>query len=126
MEEDSDDSDADSSDEDDSDHEIPGLAIARPSSNPSSSKASDKGQAVPQTEVLYAEAGQFNPAKARAEKKRQKKAKKLSLGDDFNFTEAFADEVQLGDESEPEDTEDDSEGAPEDGGEESDDTSASD
>lgn len=50
-----------------------------------------------QAEKLYSEDGQFNPALARAEKKRQKKAKKLSLGDDFNFAEAFADEVTLED-----------------------------
>ena len=50
-----------------------------------------------QAEKLYTEKGQFNPAMARAEKKRAKKAKKLSLGDDFNFAEAFADEVKLQD-----------------------------
>ena len=50
-----------------------------------------------QTEQLYGEAGQFNPVAARAEKKKRKKQKKLSLGDDYNFAEAFADEVVLDD-----------------------------
>ena len=55
-----------------------------------------KGSA--QAEKLYTESNQFNPAAARADKKRRKKEKKVSLGDDFDFAEAFADEVVLDDE----------------------------
>lgn len=48
-----------------------------------------------QTEVLYAEEGQFNPKAARAEKKRAKKLKSIPLPDDdddsdFDFNEARA------------------------------------
>ena len=50
-----------------------------------------------QAEKLYMESNQFNPAVARAEKKRRKKEKKVSFGDDFDFAEAFANEVGLDD-----------------------------
>jgi len=53
-----------------------------------------------QAEKLYSEKGQFNPQAARADKKKLKKQKKVSLGDDFNYAEAFADEVGLGDDEE--------------------------
>lgn len=58
-----------------------------------------------QAEKLYTEIGQFNPALARAEKKRRKKEKKLRLGDDFDFAEAFADEVVIDGEKDPSDQE---------------------
>ena len=53
--------------------------------------------AAEQAGKLYSEAGQFNPLKARAEKKLRKRQKRVSLGDDFDFAEAFAHEVQLDD-----------------------------
>ena len=101
---DSSDSDSEAADDDDQDRQqIPGLNMSKASAK--SSKLTNQ----PQTEVLYSEANQFNPALARAEKKRQKKAKKLSLGDDFNFVEAFADEVKMDDDEEEEDEDDDDE-----------------
>ena len=72
--------------------------------------ASDAEEAVPhpkqpgsvtgaaeQAGKLYSEPGQFNPLRARAEKKLRKRQKRVSLGDDFDFAEAFAHEVHLDD-----------------------------
>lgn len=86
------DSDSEGSDNEDEDRNVPGLSHDRPEDQ-NAGTVTNKDQS--QTEVLYNQPGQFNPAKARADKKRQRKAKKLSLGDDFDFAEAFADEIQL-------------------------------
>lgn len=104
SESDSEVSDDDMNTEEGLNHEIPGLAISGPNAGNLSNSGSKN---IPQTKQLYNEIGQFNPLKARAEKKRQKKMKKLSLGEDFNFAEAFADEVNLdGEESEIEEESD--------------------
>lgn len=75
-------------DEEDSDSEavVPG----RP--QPKGSKPKSGAE---QASKLYGEIGQFNPHAARAERKTRRKEKKVRLGDDFDFAEAFADEVQL-------------------------------
>ncbi|KAK9814574.1 hypothetical protein WJX72_008095 [[Myrmecia] bisecta] len=55
-------------------------------------KAAPTGKA--QTEALYSEEGQFNPHKARADKKRAKKNKELGDPDAFDFDEAFGEEEE--------------------------------
>lgn len=82
----------DSSSEDSDIPNLPGLQAAQ--EKPQLQRA--KGKAL-QTDQLYNESGQFNPVAARADKKKKKKQKRLSLGDDFDFAEAFADEVVLND-----------------------------
>lgn len=84
----------DSSDsESDAEPAMPPLALLQPRGQ----QQNAAGPAVHQTEKLYQQAGQFNPHAARAEKKRKKRESKLGLGDDFDFAEAFADEVQISD-----------------------------
>lgn len=63
-------------------------------------RRADAAAKAAQADKLYSEKGQFNPQAARADKKKLKRQKKVSLGDDFNFAEAFADEVGLGDDEE--------------------------
>lgn len=84
---------ADSSSDSDNDSEpaTSSLALQQPQAQKKPAAASGAHQ----TEMLYQEAGQFNPHVARAEKKRRKRESKLGLGDDFDFAEAFADEVQI-------------------------------
>ena len=94
------DSDSEAEEEGDSDdadrQALPGLQVKQSQGQ----QRSEGGSKPTQTSKLYTEPGQFNPKAARAEKKRRKKQKRVSLGDDFDFAEAFADEVVIGDERE--------------------------
>jgi hypothetical protein len=74
---------------------LPGMQPSKP--NKAQLRRAEAQAKSVQAEKLYSEKGQFNPQAARADKKKLKKQKKVSLGDDFNFAEAFADEVGLGD-----------------------------
>lgn len=71
---------------------LPGLSSNAPKEESTKAKSG-----FVQAEKLYTESNQFNPAAARAEKKRRKKEKKVSFGDDFDFAEAFANEMGLDD-----------------------------
>lgn len=94
SESDSDNEAADSDDDRAAAQRLPGL-----NTSAAEEPIIQKKQGSAQTEKLYTESNQFNPAAARAEKKRRKKDKKVSLGDDFDFAEAFADEVVLDDDA---------------------------
>ena len=85
--------------EDDDDEEdgprLPGLQPSQPTK--SQQRRAEAAAKSAQADKLYGEEGQFNPQAARASKKKLKRQKKVSLGDDYDFAEAFADDVGLGD-----------------------------
>ena len=76
---------------------LPGLQASRTTKG--QQRRAEAAAKSAQADKLYGEEGQFNPQAARASRKKVKKQKKVSLGDDYDFAEAFADDVGLGDDA---------------------------
>ena len=84
-------------DDDNAGSRLPGLQHSQPTK--AQQRRAEAAAKSAQADKLYGEEGQYNPQAARASRKKVKRQKKVSLGDDYDFAEAFADDVGLGDDA---------------------------